>query len=269
MACDRRLRILAVAHLALGVVTGVLAPVELSTPFGLGHILVVPFVASALCQGFLLATWAAASQTTACKRLAGLVAGAAYLEVLVAPDFRRELLGTSTITIIVTTATLFVVKWLGVRFTRQDDLGRSAPPEPEGLRFSIRGLMIFTAAVALLCALARALQASSNRLLLLILVWALCFVAVGLVSLWAVLGEARPVRRGPVVFVLSPVLGAFFAFALGAHSDGRIYITLIMSLYPVALLGSLVIVRSRGYRLVRSAVSSVSRPDDGVSGSLV
>ena len=163
---------------------------------------------------------------------------------------RREFLGTSTITIVVTTATLLVVRWLGVSFRRQDDPGQSARPESEGLQFSIRGLMIFTAAVAVICAVARALEGYRNPILF-IAVWAVCFVAVGLVSLWAVLGEARPVQRVPVAFVLSPVLGAFFAFAAGVHPTGWIYVLLIMLLYPAALLGSLLVVRSCGYRLVR------------------
>ena len=158
MPGDRRLQILAVAHVALGVVTSVLAPVELRTPFGLGHIPMVPFFALALCQALLLSLWGAASQAKPWMRLAGLVAGAVYLEALVASDLRREFLGTSTITIVVTTATLLVVRWLGVRLTRQDDPGQSARQEPEGLRFSIRGMMIFTAAVAVLCAGARALE---------------------------------------------------------------------------------------------------------------
>lgn len=192
MTGNRRLQLLAVSHLVLGVGTAVLAPVELSTPFELGHILTVPFVASALCQGFLLALWGAVSSATAWKRLAGLVVAAVYLEALVAPDFRREFLGTSTITITVTTGSLLVVRWLGVRFTRQSAFGQLARPEPDGLRFSIRDLMVFTAAVALLCAGARALQESWNRLLLLVLLWALCFVTVGLVSLWAALGTLRP-----------------------------------------------------------------------------
>ena len=125
-----------------------LAPVRLNAPFGLDHILLVPFVASALCQGSLLATWAAASHVTVWKRLGGLVIGAAYLEALVAPDFRREFLGTNTIAIAVTAGALFVLPWLGVRFTRQAELGQPARPEPEGLNFSIRSLMIFTAAAA-------------------------------------------------------------------------------------------------------------------------
>ena len=255
MPGDKRFQYLAVAHVVLGVVTSVLAHVELPMPFGLGHIPVVPFLASALCQAFLLSFWVAASQAATWMRLGGLVAGAAYLEALVPTGFRREVIGISTITIVVTTATLLVVRWLGVRFTRQDDAGQSARQEPEGLRFSIRGLMIFTAVVALICAVARALEGSRNPFLL-ILVWALCFVAVGLISLWAVLGNAHPLRRSPVVFVLSPVLGAFFAFAAGAHQAGWIYILLIMLLYPSALLGSLLVVRSCGYRLVRRTVDS-------------
>ena len=203
MPGDSRLQILAVAHVALGVVTSVLAPVELRTPFGLEHIPIVPFFASALCQALLLSLWGAVSQAKPWMRLAGLVAGAVYLEALVPSDLRREFLGISTITIVVTTATLLVVRWLGVRLTRQDDPDQSARQEPEGLRFSIRGLMIFTAAVAVICAGARALEGARSPFLF-IPVWAVCFVAVGLVSLWAVLGDAHPLRRGPVVFVLSP-----------------------------------------------------------------
>jgi hypothetical protein len=263
MQGERRLQALAVAHLALGVVTGILAPVELSAAFELRHILIVPFIASALCQGFMISLWAAASQATPWKRLAGLVTAAVYLEALVGPDLRREFLGISTITIAVTAGALLVLRWLGVGLTRHADGGQPAQPEPEGLRFSIRDLMLFTAAVALLCAGARALHASTNRVLMLLLVWALCFVAVGLVSLWAALGDARPLRRGPVVFVLSPVLGVFFAFAANAHSEGWVYILLIMLLYPAALLASLLVVRSCNYRLVRRAVPSTGPPDDG------
>ncbi len=262
MLGDRRLQIVAVAHLGLGVVFSVLSRFEVHTQFGLEHILMVPFFALALCQALLLSLWGAASHATLWIRLAALVAGAVYLEALFPSDLRREFLGTSAITIVVTTATLLVMRWVGVSLTRQDDSDQSARQDPEGLRFSIRGMMIFTAAVALLCAGARALQESATRPFLLILVWALCFVAVGLVSLWAVLGDSQPLRRGPVVFFLSPALGAFFAFAANAHKAGWIYIVLTMLLYPLALLASLLVVRSRGYRLIRRAVPTTSPPDD-------
>jgi hypothetical protein len=112
-------------------------------------------------------------------------------------------------------------------------------------------MMIVTVAVALLCAEARDLQAFGVQRFLFKLVCAICFVAVGLVSLWATLGDARPLRRGPAVFVLSAALGAYLA--MPAQTAARVYIHLIMVLYPTALMGPLLIVRSCGYRLVRRA----------------
>jgi len=272
MTGNRRLVRLAVAHLTFGVVAGLLAAIELPDPFGLAHILppvglrhilVVPLFASALCQALLLALWGASSKVSPWGRMAGLVAGAVYLEALFPHALTQEFFGTSTIAIAVTTVTLVVVRALGVRLTRQDDAGQPARVGTDGLRFSIRGLMLFTAAVALLSAAARALQESPNHRLMLMVVWALCFVTVGLVALWAALGNPRPLWRGPVVFALSPVLGAFFAIATHAHAAGCVYITLVMLLYPTLLLGSLLIVRSCGYRLVRPAVPFSNPPDDG------
>jgi hypothetical protein len=269
---DRRLRNVVVGNLILGVVVALLAPIPLSDPFGLVQllppfglrdILVVPLFASVLCQAVLLALWLASSRVSPWRRLAGLVAGAAYLEILFPPVLRQQFFGISTITIAVTTATLLVVRALGVRLARQDDPGQLAPAETEGLRFSIRGLMLFTAAVALLSAGARVLQESPKRFLLLAVVWALCFVAVGLVALWAALGSARPLRRGPALFALSPVLGAFFAFAAEAHRAGWVLIILTMLLYPALLLGSLLVVRSCGYRLVRRLVPASDSPGGG------
>ena len=242
-------------HLGIGVVTGLFAQIEFGTPFEFRHILIVPLFASSLCQSFLLSLWGAASQAKPWKRLTWVVIGAVYLEGLLATKLREEFLGIATVTIAVTTASLLVVRWIGIRLTRRAELNHPTQSEPEGLRFSIRGLMIFTAIVALLCAVARALQVSPTHQFLLILVWAICFVAVGLVCLWAALGDARPFLRSPVVFVLSPILGVFFAFAANAHRAGWVYILLTMVLYPMALLGSLLVVRSCGDRLVREATA--------------
>jgi hypothetical protein len=257
MRYDRRLAWLVVAHLAAGVVAGALAPVELRTPLGLDRILVVPLFAVALGQAVLLALWGVGSTGPPWKRMAGLVTGAVCLEGLFAPGLRGEFLGTATVTVAVTTASLLGVRALGVGLTRRAEPDLPARPEAEGLRVSIRGLMLFTAAVALLSAGARALRATPGHLVLLMVVWALCFVAVGLVAFWAALGGGKPLRRGPVVFALSPVLGVFFAVAAHADRDGWVYVILTMLLYPAVLLGSLLVVRSCGYRLVRR---SPSRP---------
>jgi hypothetical protein len=102
-------------------------------------------------------------------------------------------------------------------------------------------------------------------MILLMSVWALCFVAVGLAAFWATLGNGRPLGRGTVVLVLSPLLGAFFAFAANAQPHGWAYIILTMLLYAALLLGSLLAVRSCGYRLLRRAASP-SGPPEGDGG---
>ncbi len=250
MPGDRRLQILAVAHLALGLITGVLARVELRTLFEFKYILTVPFVASAFCQSFLLSLWGSASQAMLWKRLAGLVTGVLYLEALAA-DLGREFPGIWTITTTVTVGSLLVLRRFGIIVKRPGDFGQPARPEPKGPRFSILGMMIVTVAVALLWAEARDLQAFGVQRFLFKFVCAICFVAVGLVSLWAALWDARPLRRGTAVFILSAALSAYLA--MPAHTSGRVYIHLIMVLYPTALMASLLIVRSCGYRLVRRA----------------
>jgi hypothetical protein len=280
MPDDQRLRKLAVAQVALGLVAGALAPIRLPDPlglarllppFGVQRILIVPLFSLAMGQAVLIALWGVASRSSPWRRLVGLVAGSAYLEALLALGLDGEFLGTATVTIAVTTASLLVVRALDVRLDRVTEDGRTGRGGPDGLRFSIRGLMAFTAAVALLSAGARTLKESRGGFIFLAAVWALCFVAVGLVALWAALGEARPRRRVPVVFALSPVLGGFFAHASEAHQAGQFYILTTMLLYPAVLLGSLVVVRSCEYRLIGRSMPSPERPpggrDDGWPGT--
>jgi len=264
MSDERRLRNLAAAQVALGVIAGVLAPLELPPlglqhilpPLGLQHILIVPLAASAPSQAVLLAVWAVASPGALWKRLTGLIVGAAYGEVLLVADLGAEFLGTAAVTVAAATALWIGVRALGVRSRRRAEEARPGRPASGGLRFSIWGLMTLTAAVALLGAGARALQATRLREVLFTLAWVLCFVAVALAALWAALGEAEPRRRVPVVFALSTVLGVIFACAADTHPSGRTLILLTMTLYPAILLGSLLVMRSCGYRLVGRAVPS-------------
>ena len=256
MAGDRRLWSLAAGHLGLGLITSLAASVTLPDPFGLAvtlppyglsNVLLVPFLAVAFCQAVLIALWGASSGVSPWVRKAGLVAGPFYLEALFHADPVREFAGMSTIAIIVTTAAFLAMRARGVRLTHRD--GPDPPATAGGLRFSIRGLMLFTAAVALLGAGARALRESSHRSFLLSAVWALVFVAAGLAATWAMLGKSRSIRRGPIAFALSSVLGALFAFATDFNPAGQVYIILTMLVYPTLLLGSLLIVRSCGYRM--------------------
>ncbi|AGA28217.1 hypothetical protein [Singulisphaera acidiphila] len=265
MPGDIRLQNLAVAQVILGGIAVTLAPIELNSPLGLGRLLIVPLFASALGQAVLLSIWGVASTVSPWVRMAGLVVGAAYLESMVNSRLGEEFLGVAAVTVVVTTASLLVVRALGGGFTQRAENSQAGRSDTEGLRFSIRGLMVFTAAVALLCAGARGLQANPARFVLLVTLWALCFVAVGFATLWAAMGEVRPQRRWPVVFALSPALGVLFAYAVDAHLAGWVYIILSLFLFSVNLFMSLLVVRSCGYRFVRRAETS---PDQASGGGL-
>ena len=254
MPGNERLRSLAAIHFVIGLIAGVLATNGLHASSWLSGILLIPLVALVPCQAFILALWGVISTASPWKRIAGLLAGSVYLEMLWLLSLEWELPGTSSVTVAVATASLVVVRAMGGKLTRQVHNGSPAQPETERLRFSIRGLMLVTAAFALLSSVTRAFQVlhlPDNRLTPLIVFLSLCFVTIGFVGLWAVLGKARPLERVTVVLVISPNLGVFFALAANAHEAGWAYVILSMLLNSVALLVSLFVVRSCGYRFVR------------------
>jgi hypothetical protein len=266
MAGNRRIRWLVVAHLTFGLLSGVLAPIEVHIPFGTEplppqyrteHILVVPVCVLCLGQAFLLAFWAVTAASSPWLRVGGLLAGTVYLEVLLAFGLQAELLGCVTVTAVVTSAALIVLRMKGFRLVRGGDGLQSAGTEAGGMRFSIRGLMLFTAAVALLSAGVRYLRAVRSGILVFTCAWGLCFVVVGLLALWAVLGIARPMRRLVSVFAASLALGVLFIIATLAA--GWTYVMLIMLLYPLILFASLRVIRSCGNRFARRAVELPGR----------
>jgi hypothetical protein len=112
--------------------------------------------------------------------------------------------------------------------------------------------MLLIAAVALYIALARALHGipSPEGLLLFHSFVSLCLVTVGLVALWAVLDEARPLVRVSAILLLSSNLGILAAFAAHADRNQLVNIIVVMSLYSAELLVSFLVVRSCGYRFV-------------------
>ena len=262
---DRRLGRLAAANILIGLIAVGLSFVPLGDLFGWSSLLppsglrdlpIVPLLASVLCQAELLSLWATFSRMPPGVRLAGVIAGAASLEGLLAAKVRAEFVGLGAVTVGVTTTALLLIRALGVRLTRRADPHQTDPNGTLGLRFSIRSLMILTAVVAVLSAGSRALLDAPVRFFLMAALWGICCVAVGLVALWTTLGDGSPTRRAVPLFALSATLGAFFAAAAQAHQAGWFYIILIMLLDSAALLGSLLVVRSAGYRLSRDLAMS-------------
>lgn len=257
MRDDRRIVRLFVVHLVLGLLTAILATFKVHSPFGFQHILIVPFFALTFSQVNLLGLWAVFSQAALWKRLAGGVIGTAYLESAFHLTFDSEFWSMPSAAAALTVVSLLVVRLYGVRLTRQADGVDSPCPELQGFRFSIRGLMALTAVVALLITVARAVQGSYGHPgLVPTLLWSLCVVSVGLLTLRAFLGIGQPAWPGFFTVAVSPVLGAFFALVVNAHRDGWVYITTIMLLYPAVLLGSLLVLRASEYRIVRNRASA-------------
>lgn len=241
---------LMILHVVFGAAAACSARFGLGPGIGLKDLPIVPCLALNLCQASLLALWFVASSDPLRARLIGIVFGAIYLEVIVPPRLSREFLGISALALVLTLLSLLAVGAMGSRVERRTSWETAVQDPSKGLKLSIGGIMIFTAVVAVLCTLAKALQASGPTGFLLTFVLVLCFVAVGLMCIWAMLGKGRPVQRAPVVFIVSPLLGAFFAFAVQAHKEGWVYLLLIMTLFPAVLLGSLGVVRSCGYQFV-------------------
>ncbi len=266
---NRRLWLLLIAHVIIGSVVGVsvwACPQSSSYPSlrdtGLLTLLDVVY-----CQSCLLAFWAALSDAALWKRLVGLICGTMYLDVLFLPPlptpegvrfFFCEIL--ALVFGILTVVVLFVrFRQLEIRRVTDQPTHEHRP----SLQFSIPGLILLTLAVGLLIAAAnvlRSLDLSRSEESYFVML-SVSFAVTGLASLWATLGLGWPVARNIAVLFMSPLLGLFVCYAGGA--SGRVYLVFIMmTLCPtLGLLGSLLVIRSCGYRLVkrdRNAVAAVS-----------
>ncbi len=255
---SRRILLIFIAHFVAGIAFSLWSAVEGRVPFVLEYILIVPPCALVFCQSCLLAFWAIMSHVAVWKRLTGLIAGNVCLEILIGMAVEDGELSFMT-----TIATgIIAVVLLVIRLWRARLLRFPAQPQPgnaEGLQFSIRGLMLFTFAVAVVITAAKELREVDERppVLFLVTIWALCFVVTDLAALWATLGIGSPVPRSIAVILMSVSLGWFFSHTLGQDWETYFYIMSIMFLQSLCLIGSLLAVRTCGYRLVgHQAMSS-------------
>jgi hypothetical protein len=250
---SNRIWLLVIVHFLAGIGFSAWAAIEGEIPFVLEYLLLLPPCAIILCQSCLLAFWAVMSRMLVWYRLAGFIAGTVYLEILfgAAIGDEDELMFLPSIATGIVTVALLATRLRKVQLLRPPD--PSQPETAEGLRFSIRGLMLFTLVVAVLITALKALREVDDQPArpLLVAIWALCFVVTDLAALWSALGLAAPAARSTVVILMSPALGALFCYAVGAQWEGYFNIMTIMLLQSLCLIGSLLVVRSCGYRLTR------------------
>jgi hypothetical protein len=258
-----RLRLLVGAHIVVGLLACGYSAIEGRIPFVLEYLPVVPHLAINLSQACLSGCWVTLSGASWWKRLAGLFLGAVSLEILQAAGVgSAEFSGMAALVSVGVAGALLAARRRGARLLRIPK--PPDPPASPGLRFTIRSLMLGTLVIALLIAGAKSLQETlgGGPMPFVVATWSLCSVAVGLAAVWAALGQDRPLQRSLIVLALALSLGVLFSFGINEGWDGYFYITSITVLQAVIVLGSLLVVRSCGYRLVRQAMTRSDRPGE-------
>ena len=188
-------------------------------------------------------------------RLIALVVGAIYLCILFFTNFgapyEAELLVLVLLPIVGTAIMSLAIRaWLA-RLVDTTKLGR--PVVAEGLQFSIRHLLILTLIVACLMGLGRLLFPWFENLYLIgdFVAYSVCFIAVGISSLWAMLGISHVVGRIAVVLALAVASAFIPAFVVG-RGDFAFWAVMMLA-ESIFVLASLFVARWLGYRLIRVA----------------
>ena len=255
MRSNPRIRLLWIAHLVVGILCCGLYAGMPRTPPLLDDLPLVTLLAIVLSQAYLLGLWMAFSRAALWRRLLGLGMGTVYLEGLIDLVTVHQFLQWPATTVSLGTGgVLLTARRWGMELRRITEPSSRAAPEPWQIK--IRGLMIWTVVLALLFAGARGMREANPPDLILKVVFGLCHVALGVAAAWAALGLAPPIKRLPVVLLLSPAFGTLFWYDV--HSPGlEDYLTINICLLTQAAVtfGSLLVLRSCGFRLIAQAPS--------------
>jgi hypothetical protein len=254
MRSNQRVRSLWIAHLIGGIFCGGLYASMPRTPPSLSDDLpLVALLAIVLSQAYLLGLWTAFADAALWRRLLGLGLGTVYLEGLIDLVTAHDVLRWAATTVSLGAAgVLLIARGRGRELRRVTEPSRHAAPDPWQIK--IRGLMIWTLVLALLFAGARGLREMNPPDLLLTVVFGLCNVALGLAAAWAALGLAPPIRRLPAVLILSPLFGTLFWYSVHSPSaDDSLTINGCLLIQTAVTYGSLLVVRSCGFRLIAQA----------------
>jgi len=246
MNCTIRLAILAIVHVVCGLVLGYFAedgPPNFFLAFYLGLF---------FSQTSLLGIWGGLANTAWPLRLAGVALGMTYLGPQMCFSLNEwgfEIFLLVFLTTVAVAGVMLVVRRFKARLAR--NAKGSLSTGLEGLQFSIRHLMLLTLVVACTLAIGKWLQPyfSSVQRMAYLLTISLCFVSVGVTSVWASLGRAHLLPRCGGVFSIG-LLTASIPTYLFERGDVWFW-TAMMITEVMVLLVSLLVVRRCGFRLVR------------------
>ncbi|NLS97626.1 MAG: hypothetical protein GXX96_36260 [Planctomycetaceae bacterium] len=241
----RRILWLVLAHVVVGPIGAFLACFAGSpqTPW------VAAFVGVVFSQTSLLAIWGSLGVSPWWQRLIGVVIGVAYLFLLLGVGISE--LDQETFIVVGLTTTFVAIPLLMVRLLRVAiHLDCFSVVSVASIQFSIRHLMILTFVVACLITIGKLVQPFAHGGLRFWLFWlAFMLSVVGILPVWFVLATKQPVLYSVGLVAVGACAGYCLA-RIGFVGEEGIWTTAAAT-EAMAVVGSLLIVRSCGYRLVR------------------
>jgi hypothetical protein len=256
--------VLVLAHVAIGLSTGLLAAWIGFSPSG-SNMVVAVSIGIVFGQTSLLGIWAALGTSSWWKRLPGVVVGMVCLGLLLDLSVGTPYLNNQVIVLLATVlvaGVLLVVRCFSFRIC-VTAVDRTAVPR---FQFSIRHLLILTFVVACLVSLGKWLgphliPATEPFRLAMI---GLLLATVGLMTVWSVLGRRHPLLPSMIATGVAAGLGFGLATWFHALAGMTVLWTTIPSVEALSLVASLLVLRSCGYRLVRLPVAN-SRVEHGAT----
>ena len=236
---------LVVGHAALGLVGVCVAYLAGSTPTLRG----AAFVGLVFGQTSLLGIWGGLGTRSWRTRLIGVVTGVICLVILLGIGIHEVNSWTFTLVVVATSCVLMPL--LIVRCCRVViHLDSSTASAGGRIQFSIRHLMILTFVVACLVSIGKLVQPHLSRghVSFQVLLLALSFGIVGVLPVWFTLATKRPTLYG--LGLVAVGAGAGYCYGWCVFRDEKIWTTATAT-EAVAVVVSLLVVRSCGYRLVR------------------
>jgi hypothetical protein len=200
----------------------------------------------------VLAIWLALGSGRAIWRAILAIAGASGVAIVfcaVSGEAEAEWLVLLWVVVATITALFMLVRIRGYKLV--DAAGNRA--RSDELQFSVTQLLALTAVVAVVAAVARLLApiAITVSAIAIFLPMAMCFGALALVAVWATLrSEITRIKTLTLLIVTILMAGlTYFGMEVTNADPGAIWSSTVIA-YSMALIGSLLLVRARRFRLV-------------------
>lgn len=237
---------LVLAHVLSGAILGYFGVRYFDGGGNIPQILEVACIGLLLSQTSLLGLWVGLATPSWPVRLLAFLIGTSYLSFQLCFSVSRwdvfyiSLIILSTLAV---TAIMLVTRRFTAQIMRLSDA--EFPSNVEGLRFSIRHLLLLTLFINITLMAGRLLQPFSGSVELFTI--CVCSASVGSASAWAMLGRGNLFLRSSIVFIIGLLMACILTFFLGG---AWWFWNITMVLESACLLCSLYVVRQCGFRLV-------------------